>query len=539
MTSQLRPTAKAVATILSGAAATCGVLLPVAGAGAADQMVIAGGIQEDYGDRTNRNPGSPFGNVGYTVDDLCAASGVIGSALETLVSTVDQAAREANSPITLSTIEMIPGAPRRETIRDALAATRDGVCNQPDPGVVYRPFVIAYASCRMTMVTYDSAQSAIDSEMIINIPPGSGTVEMWMMEGGTREVIKLELNSSLQQLPDVVGRGWSDALELVPQNLSATINGHDTQVYKFDYNSGLGDPGVGAITEDNVSMYNMGPDTLGNMVTVQSEGTVWASDSAPGVDIARSFYENLTSTVESAQGAGFFSGIIKNTVLMLQNGMPIKVDETTSSKVMGRTSVSGRTVSTIGDIGVIDLNPGYCGLEMQVPDGYTVTDINQQISDSLAQSGASSNEMAQAMQQANEAMASMTPEQQAMLQSMGMGDMFSGMTGSAGTGDAAPATPNGMQDSTSMTGSSGSSAGPGASGSNMPSSEDLQGGSMTETVQKHLQALGYDVGEPNGEASMETVIAISTFQAEKGMDVTGEVSPQLLGVLSAEVDSRR
>lgn len=50
---------------------------------------------------------------------------------------------------------------------------------------------------------------------------------------------------------------------------------------------------------------------------------------------------------------------------------------------------------------------------------------------------------------------------------------------------------------------------------------------------------GYDVGETNGEMSMETTIAISTFQAEKGMAVTGEVSPQLLGILSAEVDSQR
>ena len=58
-----------------------------------------------------------------------------------------------------------------------------------------------------------------------------------------------------------------------------------------------------------------------------------------------------------------------------------------------------------------------------------------------------------------------------------------------------------------------------------------------DAVERH--ALGYDVGDINGESSLETTIAISTFQAEKGMDVTGEVSPQLLGILSAEVDSRR
>ena len=61
---------------------------------------------------------------------------------------------------------------------------------------------------------------------------------------------------------------------------------------------------------------------------------------------------------------------------------------------------------------------------------------------------------------------------------------------------------------------------------------------MTQSVQKHLQALGYDTGNTGGELSTETVIAISQFQAEKGMEVTGEVTPQLLGILGAEVDSR-
>jgi peptidoglycan hydrolase-like protein with peptidoglycan-binding domain len=58
-------------------------------------------------------------------------------------------------------------------------------------------------------------------------------------------------------------------------------------------------------------------------------------------------------------------------------------------------------------------------------------------------------------------------------------------------------------------------------------------------VQKHLMALGYDPGNTDGNVSTETIIAISQFQAEKGLEVTGEVSPQLAGILSAEVDKRR
>lgn len=55
-------------------------------------------------------------------------------------------------------------------------------------------------------------------------------------------------------------------------------------------------------------------------------------------------------------------------------------------------------------------------------------------------------------------------------------------------------------------------------------------------VQRHLQALGYDPGNTEGELGVQTTIAISQFQAEKGLEVTGEVSPQLAGILASEVD---
>ena len=36
----------------------------------------------------------------------------------------------------------------------------------------------------------------------------------------------------------------------------------------------------------------------------------------------------------------------------------------------------------------------------------------------------------------------------------------------------------------------------------------------------------------DGQLSTETIIAISQFQAEKGLEVTGEVTPQLVGILA-------
>ena len=57
---------------------------------------------------------------------------------------------------------------------------------------------------------------------------------------------------------------------------------------------------------------------------------------------------------------------------------------------------------------------------------------------------------------------------------------------------------------------------------------------LTMMIEKDLAALGYDTGAVDGEETMETVVAISKFQAENGIEVTGEVTPQLAGILSAK-----
>lgn len=62
--------------------------------------------------------------------------------------------------------------------------------------------------------------------------------------------------------------------------------------------------------------------------------------------------------------------------------------------------------------------------------------------------------------------------------------------------------------------------------------------SLVQMIQRDLQALGYDTGNTNGDLSKETVVAISKFQAIKGMEVTGQATPQLAGILSAAVDAQ-
>ena len=61
---------------------------------------------------------------------------------------------------------------------------------------------------------------------------------------------------------------------------------------------------------------------------------------------------------------------------------------------------------------------------------------------------------------------------------------------------------------------------------------------LTQIIQKDLIALGYDPGNIQGELSTETIVAISKFQAEHNLDVTGEPSPQLAGVIKAQIKAR-
>lgn len=105
-----------------------------------------------------------------------------------------------------------------------------------------------------------------------------------------------------------------------------------------------------------------------------------------------------------------------------------------------------------------------------------------------------------------------------MMERMGMGSMMEQATGGAVALPAPSAAPT--------------QAAPSASGL----SAALRADNPTETTQNYLQALGYETGNASGELSIETTIAISQYQAENGLEVTGEVSTQLVERLAADVD---
>lgn len=58
---------------------------------------------------------------------------------------------------------------------------------------------------------------------------------------------------------------------------------------------------------------------------------------------------------------------------------------------------------------------------------------------------------------------------------------------------------------------------------------------LTQIVQQDLTTLGYDPGQANGETTTKTIIAVSKFQAEHDLAATGEITPQLAGVIQAAI----
>lgn len=61
---------------------------------------------------------------------------------------------------------------------------------------------------------------------------------------------------------------------------------------------------------------------------------------------------------------------------------------------------------------------------------------------------------------------------------------------------------------------------------------------LTMIIQQDLQTLGYDPGNTDGDMTTQTVVAISKFQAENALAVSGEPTPQLAGVIKAAISKR-
>lgn len=73
----------------------------------------------------------------------------------------------------------------------------------------------------------------------------------------------------------------------------------------------------------------------------------------------------------------------------------------------------------------------------------------------------------------------------------------------------------------------------------LPASQGAAADELTKQIQRDLVVLGYDPGSISGEGTLETTTAIAKFQAEHGLEITGNASPQVAERLATEVQTMR
>jgi peptidoglycan hydrolase-like protein with peptidoglycan-binding domain len=61
---------------------------------------------------------------------------------------------------------------------------------------------------------------------------------------------------------------------------------------------------------------------------------------------------------------------------------------------------------------------------------------------------------------------------------------------------------------------------------------------LASIIQNDLIKLGYEPGNTDGEVDMKTVVAVSKFQSEHDLEVTGELTPQLADIIKASIKQK-
>lgn len=385
----------------------------------------------------------------------------------------------------------IPASDRLEEARSA----RSELCEGSEAFSV-DAYAMTYADCRMAM---DTASMLTD----ITLPPGSGPVTMTMSDFYRAESSTLTLDRDLAATP-VANTEMTDVSWTGPGD-SKQIAGFPAARWGFEYQGSVG-AGIGA--------------------TFSTSGHGYWSQQAPGSALVSGFFDRFNREVKTVRSsASMVDGMLNTMVDMLQKGLPLEMEQTITTSVAGMRQKPMRSRMKATGVRTVRLQGDYCTRSL-VPDYFETNDLNETLRSAGMMSGSQSGagqtgvpEMDSVMGELSRAMEGMTPEQREAMQGMGLGSLFGGET-AAQSPPAAPA----------QTAS--------ASRSRTSASSELRTDNLTQSVQLHLQALGYDPGNTDGELSTNSIIAISQFQAENGLQVTGEVTPQLLGILAARVDAR-
>jgi hypothetical protein len=403
-----------------------------------------------------------------------------------------------------------------------------------------------------------------DSWMRWTVPPLAPEAQMTFVDPSTNQGYTYNLETSLEAISentpmalgnlrdiDISGPGASTPVTLdVSLDAGAfTTRQYTARNYTFGY---VGE--ISAIGGASVGM-------LGQLGRIETSGDADIVADAPGADVIGQFYRNFRDNlVPPAGAASMFGGMMRQMAGLASQGIPVSVTQTNSggvglSSMMGGANVGVESEST-STIDRIMILPGAAGMNCGptvFPEGMQVVDLGVQMAEASAQAAAAMGEM-------NEMLEGMSPEELAMLQQFGgaggLGQMLGG-AGAAGAAGGAGMTAEqqaAMQQVGGLLGgllggaggmpgaaAAGATAGGAAPAAARPAGPSLSSALMTDDItqsaQNLLGALGYDTGNADGELSIETTIAISQFQAEQGLEVTGEVTPQLVGILAARVDA--
>ncbi len=462
------------------------------------------GIQSSSGERVIEH--GPI-----KIKDLCRAASAVAPVIRDVVG-------RAGGQLGLSSAEI------DAQVSNQLSNAQSALCSVNEDQGTANWSTFVYSHCRM------AGQSGAYT-MDIHLPPGTGDGTMSIADHSKRQVMRMTLRRNVAAASVSTGEGWSSGINMSLIGSGSRL-GYPTKEYDFNYNMGLGVGAAGALDADQVDQVTS-PQMLGNLVSVNVSGTAHLAQCIPGGNILTEYHDRLARELQfDDSGMGAFAGIVKNQVGMLEHGIPLDITSQTSGKIAGMPMMMGTDRTVITGFDIVPLPPRWC-IQSLMPEDYEVVDIDEQVQQAMNSAGGAGaggggmspeqqRQMDDAMRQMNEAMESMTPEQRKAMEGAGLGGLLGGMFGGGKQADAPT--------------SSASSAAP--TGSKSSKSKDLQGSSLTHTAQNYLKELGYDVGAGNGQMNLETTIAISQFQAENKMEVTGEVTPQLIGILAAKVDSR-
>lgn len=479
--SDSRLTARCFATSLVLCCATASPLVV-----AAEEGVLMTGYNVQYS-----GPAAAISDSALSRETLCGPDGATA-----MLNSINQVANRLD--------ERVSSGGWSEGDRQAAVVTTITEMCQGNESFSLEAYAMTYAECRMTM---DTASMFTD----ISMPPGNAPAAMTMGDMYRAEASRITFDRSMDAAGSI-GATMGDINWVGPED-SKQVAGLSGTRWNFNYETGLGGGALAGLA------------SMGMSTSITTTGHGYFSSSVPGMDTVQAFFDNFASQIDSGQSSSsMFGGMLKTMVQMLEKGVPLEMETTVSSNMRGPGGMSMRSGFKATGVQRITLADDMCSRNL-VPDYFAVTDMNEQLEGMGGMAGAAQGmtpeqqeQMQEGMAGFSEAMAGMSDEQKEALAGFGLGSI-------AGMGAQQPAAAPANQPA----------AAPPSSG---PGSESLMTDNLVQSIQLHLQALDIDPGNTDGNMDLNTQIAISQFQASKGMEVTGEESPQLLGALAAEVDSK-